>query len=820
MINRLLLIGICFWLGSGAYGQDSIIPQQIFTGIVRDSGNRPLPASIHIAATGKHLPADSNGRFTVSLAPGNYRIRITHTGYHDLIKNISIPGIASFTLIPSETELEQVVVTAVASASHIRRTPVSIAIVSQKEMNRNTSSNVIDAVLKSVPGISAITTGPNISKPLIRGLGYTRVLTLYDGLRQEGQQWGEEHGVEIDQYGLARAEVVKGPASLMYGSDAIAGVVNLIPALPAANDHTLHGDAVTEYQSNNGMMGISASMNQRNKAWMWGMRLSGKHAGNYRNAVDGRVYNTGFKEWNTAAMIGMEKTNSRHYWHFNSYNNLQEIPDGSRDSLTRDFTYQVNEAATDNIRNRPRVPDDRLFTYNISPLHQHIQHTRLYYKSLWRIGKGELNALTGFQQSRRREYNHPSAVYQPGLDLRLNTYNYELKYGFPEWNGMRLSFGVNGMYQVNRNRDATDFPIPDYRLFDIGAYTIVKKEFSKWVITGGIRIDSRKVHWNDFYTHSTASGFMKQAVYPDTALATLNFPAYRKTFSGISGSMGVVFNASGNVTIKANLARGYRCPSIPEIGSDGLDPGARIYYIGNRNFAPEFNWQPDIGLFLDYPDADISLEFFHNSISNYIFLQKLFDANGRPLEIVPGNFTYQYRQGSAKIYGAEAGWTIHPRNWKWLQLQQSLSFIRGRNTDNTSLKLLGDDAKYLPLIPPLKTVSRLRISSDGKKTGADRFIQAELETNATQNRFYAVDNTETATAGYALVNISAGLGFTNQKGKNNCHLSLTINNLFNTAYQSHLNRLKYFEYYRQSPDGRYGIYNMGRNIAVKLTLLW
>jgi iron complex outermembrane receptor protein len=137
------------------------------------------------------------------------------------------------------------------------------------------------------------------------------------------------------------------------------------------------------------------------------------------------------------------------------------------------------------------------------------------------------------------------------------------------------------------------------------------------------------------------------------------------------------------------------------------------------------------------------------------------------------------------------------------------------------LKLLGNEARYLPLIPPFKTSSRLRLSTlTSKKNIDDGFVQLELETSATQHHFYAVDNTETATAGYALFNIGTGISFKNKKDRSFCNLSITVNNLFDAAYQSHQNRLKYFEYYQQSSTGRYGMYNMGRNMAVKLSFNW
>jgi len=347
--------------------------------------------------------------------------------------------------------LDQVVVTAVTGATRIRKTPVSIAIVSQKEMNRSTSTNVIDALLKSVPGITAITTGPNISKPFIRGLGYNRVLTLYDGLRQEGQQWGDEHGIEIDPYGISRAEIVKGPASLLYGSDAIAGVVNLIPGVPVNTDGLLKGDAATEYHGNNGMIGATTGLYYKKEHFSWSIRSSMKAAMDYRNPVDQRVYNTGYQEKNLSLLLGWENGKTQNHLQFNLYDNLQEIPDGSRDSASRAFTQQVAEADKDDIKQRPIVQAEQLSTYRLAALHQHIQHYRVYHKGRYELGKGELNILTGFQQNIRREYNHPTALQQAGLFVALNTLNYEARYRFPKWAGPDIHIGVNGMYQSNRN---------------------------------------------------------------------------------------------------------------------------------------------------------------------------------------------------------------------------------------------------------------------------------------------------------------------------------------------------------------------------------
>ncbi len=822
------ILGIILWvmLCNGLLAQsNSSSPKKNFEGRILDFINgKPLAKTTVLDLTDhKTYLTDSTGIFRIeSTITTKHDIRINSIGYKNLDIEISIPGTGIFRLMEDEKELDQVIVTAVAGATKMKKTPLSIAIVPQKELNRSTSTNVIDALLKSVPGISAITTGPNISKPFIRGLGYNRVLTLYDGMRQEGQQWGDEHGIEIDPYSITRAEIVKGPASLLYGSDAIAGVVNLIPGIPVETFGKLKGDIITEYHSNNGMAGTTLGMHYHKKEFLWSIRSSVKMAKDYQNPVDQRVYNTGFSEKNFSLMTGLEKKNSKQYLQLNLYDNLQEIPDGSRDSVTRAFTFQTMEAEKDDIRNRPMVSNKALGAYSISLLHQHIQHYRIYHKAVFTIGKGELNTLFGFQQNNRREYNHPTNPSQAGLYIRLNTLNYEAKYNFPEWAGIRVTYGINGMYQENKNKDATDFPIPDYKLLDVGTFLIGKKEFQKTVISAGIRFDHRNIHWNNFYTRKqNNSGFYKQVNVPDTSGATLNFLSYEKVFKGVSASIGVAYAVNNEITVKANLASGYRSPSIPEIGSDGLDPGAHIYYIGNRNANAETNWQADIGVLINHTNWNLSFEIFNNRINNYIFFQKLFDINGQPLEIIPGNFTYQYKQGSARLYGAEANFSFHPKTLQWLDLQCNLTTVTGINTDNETLKLLGNAAKYLPLIPPFRAGSRIRINLPAiNSLFSDTYLQTEAESFATQNQFYAVDNTETRTPGYTLVNMGFGTQIRTHQKQSVCQLFVNINNLFNTAYQSHQNRLKYFEYYNRTRNETSGIYNMGRNLAVKAIFSW
>ncbi|MGA9649418.1 TonB-dependent receptor [Pedobacter sp.] len=775
--------------------------------------------SVKILGLNKSVKTNHMGQYTFEQIPvGNYEVVFSAIGYQSKKERVTIDKddqLLDIEILLGESSLNDVVITGVNRATELRKSPVPIAVLSQKIMNQSVSTNLIDAIVKGIPGVSAVTTGPNVSKPFIRGLGYNRVLTLYDGLRQEGQQWGDEHGIEVDEYGIARAEVVKGPASLTYGSDALAGVINMIPYNPNFDDEKLKGDFTLNYQSNNGMAGSSLGLAYIKNDWKYTFRATSKAAHNYYNKVDGYVYGTGFREYNLSASARIDKK-----WGFSKtaltyYDNLMEIPDGSRDSLSRRFTRQIFDNG-DDIKNRPIVPEDELKSYTLNPLHQHIQHYRFYNSSQFKLGNSDLNVLIGAQQSVRREYNHPTVSAQAGLYVVLNTLNYDLKYNLPDFAGIESTFGVNGMFQGNRSKAATDFPIPDYDLFDIGAFYFAKKSLGKVDISGGIRMDRRNINWNNFYVGTNAQTGFGQQVTANAPGAELQFPSFNKNYYGLSGSVGLTYNLSEKLLIKANLARGYRAPNITEIGSNGLDPGAHIVYLGNRTFKPEFNLQQDIGIIAYLKDADISMEVFNNSIQNYIYQSRLTDAAGNPVVIVPGNLTYQYQQAKARLYGAELSINLHPSQLKWLTFNTSLAYVVGLNKDESLLNQHGEAAKYLPFIPPLQIRSEIKMTAQTTKGTFDKpYIKFDVVFSADQNRFYALDDTESFTAGYGLLNAGLGSGIRSKSGKTILDIFIQCDNIFNTAYQSNLNRLKYFEYYNSSPNGRSGIYNMSRNISFR-----
>jgi iron complex outermembrane recepter protein len=818
-MKAVLLLGSLFISGF------ILAQSRLIKGVVSDTySNEYLSdASIRIKGLGTGIATNARGAFTLSIPPGNAILVVSYTGYQtDTIQVIPNQANYLIQLIPEVNNLHDVVVTTgVSKATSVKENPVPVVVISAITIDRALEDNIIDALAQNAPGFNSVKTGPGVSKPFIHGLGYNRVLTLYDGVRQESQQWGDEHGIVVDDYNISRAEIIKGPASLMYGSDALAGVMSLFPVMPYNTQGKLIGRYTSEYQSNNGLIGNGMRLIYGSGHWSYALRGSYRIAKNYHDPVDGWIYNTNFRTTNASFTAQYRTASGFTTLNINLYDHKQGIPDGSRDSLTRQFTKQIYEIGGqpgDNIKSRPIVTYDLLNSYLLSPLHQRIQDYKFYSNNHYEIGKGYMDGQLAFTQNLRREYDHPTDPLQAGLYVRLYTLNYGIRYTKQIFEGTELTIGINGMYQNNKSLNATDFPIPNFNLLDVGPYIYLRKKWQRWTMSGGIRYDSRSLRGNNFYTkQDSVTGFFKQVFSQDTTGSYLQFPAFNKTFAGFSFSAGMTYLVSQNISLKANVARGFRAPNISEFASNGLDPGAHIVYLGNRNVFPEFSLQEDAGIEMTYNDVSVYLNVFNNYIQNYLYESQETDAQGNPVVVVPGNKTFQYDQASAELFGVEATVNIHPQLLKGFSFDNSFSVVQGYNLSQ-KYKQMGVNGEYLPFIPPVRLLSGISqeiITRSAIFTSLT--IKGIADFNAEQNRYLALDNTETPTPAYTLINL--GILTTIKYSQNySLQFQVQVNNLLNTAYQSNQSRLKYFEYYTASPNGHMGIYGMGRNICAKLIM--
>lgn len=789
------------------------------TGVVTDKADgKPIPGvliSIPDLKTG--TVTDIEGKYTINRIPrGNYLVQISYLGYTTLNQtfNGAKTTVLDVQLISASIETGEVIITGVSKATEIRRNPIPMVAISKTFIEQHSASgNVIDEIA-NLPGISAVTTGPNISKPFIRGLGYNRVITLQDGIRQEGQQWGDEHGIEVDQNSIDRVEIIKGPASLTYGSDAIGGVINLISPNPVPEGQ-LSGAATSIYGTNNGLFNESLRVQGNQNGVVWGTILSGKESKDYQNQHDGRVYATNFQEKDARVMIGLNKTWGYSYLNASVFDDLQAIPDGSRDSLRR-FTKQITEGDIF----RPAVSGSELNSYGIPTLHQHVQLYRIYDNSSFSLGTGNLIMNLGYQFSHRREYTHPTEPDIPGLNLQLQTYTYDFKYIFNIAKDYETTLGINGMYQLNGLGYSTDFPIPAYHQFDIGPFFVIKKTFGKVELSAGARYDTRSFIGKAAYVDTTMTHFptLYSGINPtSTPNVIRQFGALNKTFSGTSGELGATYIFSSQLLIKGNIARGFRAPSIAELSANGPDPGSKIYHIGNSSFKPEFSMQEDISFSLSMPTISVNIDLFNNNIQNYIYQQQVLNPDGTSARVAafPLYDVFTYTQSKARINGGEIGVDIHPVSWLHFENEASLTY--GTNLGNGGHA--PDSLKYLPFIPSLHTHSELRASLN-KGFGVVRNVYGFLGYDhfGEQNRFFSAYGTETRTAGYN--SLSAGIGgdLLNSAGKTILKLFIEGTNLANVNYQSNMSRLKYFDNPVVPLGVKPGIFNMGRNISFRVVI--
>ncbi|RFM26588.1 TonB-dependent receptor [Deminuibacter soli] len=779
--------------GKKETGSRSVHP--VLTGRITDAktGNMLAGATIYFpdAHTGAIATGDGSYKTRV-LGNGKHLAEISYQGYATVIREITVQGNTTqdFALQPAVVEQENVTVTGVTSAISTRRSPQSIEIVKHNDLLNTSSTNVIDALTKTVPGVAGVTTGPAISKPFIRGLGYNRVLIVNDAVRQEGQQWGDEHGIEVDDYSVKRIEVLKGPASLMYGSDALAGVIN-IQSLTPAPEGSMNAHVLSEYQTNSRLRGFYGDVAGTKNGFSWSAYGSYKGAADYRNKYDGPVFNSKFYNKNVGGLLGYSGSWGYSHLMASSFDQHIGFNEGERDSATGKFLKElpggeeVIASGSDFSKIKPVVP------------FQHIRHFKVTSDNAFNIGKSKLDVTVGYQRSRRQEFGNVDDISTPDAFFDLKTVNYSVRYHLPASGPWRTSFGSTGMYQTNTNR-AAEVLIPDYSLFDIGGFVFEQYSTDKLTVSGGVRFDNRHVNGKQLLEDGAEK-----------------FAPFTQNFSNLTGSVGASYALSHVVNLKANIARGFRAPNMAELASNGAHEGTVRYEVGDHNLKSETSLQGDAGVEVNSEHVSLDASLFYNHITNFIYYRNVLNAAGQDSTVAdpddgsPLN-VFKFAQQTANLYGVEMKLDIHPHPLDWLHFENIFSYTRGKFTQAV------DDSKNLPFVPSARYISELRgnFFAQGKNGLKNLYVSVESDYTFDQNNAFTGFATETATPGYWLINASIGSDFTDKKGRTLFSLHLAGYNLGDVAYQSHLSRLKYLPV--NEATGRQGIFNMGRNFSIKL----
>lgn len=756
----------------------------------------PLPgATVTIHDINRNAVTNDSGIYKTSFLPaGRYLVEISSLGHSSVVENIDINEATTMNFVLKEAVIEQegVTVTGVSAATRIKQSPQPVVLLKRAELLKTSSTNLINS-LGHVPGVSAITSGPAISKPLIRGLGYNRVVVVNDGARQEGQQWGDEHGIEIDDYSVQRVEVMKGPASLMYGSDGLAGVINVQSLVPVAEGR-INANLLGEYQTNSRLRGYYGNVAGTKNGFSFNAYGSYKAAQDYRNKYDGYVFNSKFNNKNTGLLLGYGGSWGQTNLRVSNFDQHLGMIEGERDDISGEFLKPLAGGGEAVASSKDFKAIDPFVPY------QHVQHFKLSSENSFRVGKNKLDVFAGYQRNKRREYGDAAFPFQPDAYFNLQTLNYSAKLNIPLTGYWKSSAGLSGMTQQNRNK-AAEALIPDYNLWDIGGFGFVQYHREKISFSGGLRFDSRQIKGHEMLDENN-----------------IRYTAFNKNFYNVSGSAGISYEASPDFNLKLNVARGFRAPSLAELASNGAHEGTNRFELGNYDLKSETSLQADAGVEFNSQHITLEAGVFYNKVSNFIYYRKLLNAAGND-SIVNDPDTgdllnvFKFDQQDVQLYGVEFNMDIHPHPLDWLHFENTFSLTKARFTQAV------DGSKNPPGIPAARILSQLKgnFLSKGKRI---RNLYASIESDYTfaQKNVFTAFNTETVTPAYWIINAGIGADIVN-RGQTLFTINLAATNISDVAYQGHLNRLKYTAV--NNASGRQGVFNAGRSFAVKISVpMW
>ncbi|WP_276133991.1 TonB-dependent receptor [Polluticoccus soli] len=723
------------------------------------------PAVVYIDEINRSFDADESGKFHVdSLCAGRYTVHVHTAGYDhfDVLLDIANDTTVRLRLAHEAHMLSQV---------EVRQERIPTIIQSKEQMDKTAiaanSGKTLGDMLQSVNGVNAMSTGPTIAKPVIHGLHSNRIVTLNNGIRQEDQQWGGEHAPNIDPFLANNITVIKGAASVRYGTDAIGGVVLVEPA-PLPSKPGTSGELNLAGFSNN-RMGVASAMVEHNfkNVPELSMRLQGtfKKGGNYR--VPGYwVDNTGVEERNYSAAAGWRKPHYGAEVFYSHFDTELGIYTGSHTGNLKDLEAAIHSSV-------PLVPAG--FTYDIGRPKQDVEHDLFKAKLYADNRQGVWNLIYSYQHNFRQEYDIVRKDDgRAQLNLTLNTQTLNLNLDHKAIGGVKGQIGVDGIYQTNNFQNGDRLFIPTYNSLGGAAYLIERYSKNNWTLEAGVRYDNRS--YEMFNAEGPSQQIIRYAFNYNSASATLGFRQQLKP----------------NWQWSATLANAWRAPQANELFSAGFHHGAARIELGNKNLRPERSY--NLNLETEYTRKKLSAEvsLYGQYIRDYIFLEP-----GADVLTIRGYFkTFHYRQTNAFLYGSDVSvgykWTEH------FTSTAKLSLLRARD-------LSAND--WLILMPADRASLNVRYGFEMGEVLQECYVALNARYIAEQVRipsnFDAIDYPRPPAA-YFVPDAEAGTRLL--LGKQPIYVSVAVTNMFNVKYRDYLDAFRYF------------IDQPGRNVVLRLRM--
>ena len=756
-------------------------PGATLSGAVADAATgEPLAgAAVRLAALGRGAAADADGRFRVTGLPADtVTVVVTYTGYAPERRLVDLrTGAASLDvrLQPAEDVLGEVEVTADAARETLGRDPRPVAVLEGRELEEM-RGQTLGETLASLNGVTTLSTGPTIAKPVVRGLHSDRVVILEDGVRQEGQQWGGEHAPEIDPFAAGRIEVVRGAAGVEYGAGAIGGVVRLeaedLPTEPGVG-----GRLGLQAFSNSGQ-GAGSLLVEDAPAGLPG--FAWRAQGSFRRAGDARspdfvIRNSAFREASGHLTLGYRRGPLELDGHLRRYDTELGIYKGSHFGNARNLAAIIE-------RGGPDPAWDYRFSYAIEAPKQRVTHDVASVHGHTTFGDGHhVDVQYAVQNNRRREfdahrpYSDSLAALgaRPSFDLSLLTQSVDVKVEPHVSDRARLTVGAQARTQLNENGES-GYLVPNFRAYDGGLFA-----HGSWAASGaltldaGLRLDGRTM---------TAFPFDRatRQTRPDT-----------RSFLGGAAAVGALWTLGERWSLAANAGSAWRPPNVSELYSNGVHHGTAQFEIGDPDLGVERSL--DLSTTVRHESALASAEVsgYVNHVFGYVYGLE----EPEPTVTIRGTFpTFRTTHTDARLAGVDASLELRPASW--LDLGARASVLRADNLDLDG-PLYG--------VPSDRYGAHVRVGAGRLLRLADPYVEADVQHVARQDRvqpgaFLAAPYPP----GYTLVGLR--LGGTVDWGVTPAQVQLGIDNLFDVRYRDALSRFRYF------------VDEPGRNVTLRVSV--
>ena len=647
----------------------------------------------------------------------------------------------------------------------MKKTALTVDVANKDFLRKNFTGNLMQA-MANIPGVQAMDIGVGASKPMIRGMGFNRIAVLENGIKQEGQQWGADHGLELDAFNIGTVNVLKGPSSLLYGSDAMGGVIDITsPPVPSVD--MLFGDVTLLGKSVNGTLGGSFMLGIKKSFWYAQVRYSEQHFGDYRIPTDTIVYLTqkmpvyGRKLKNTA---GIE----RNIGFFAQYQRQRYKANYSVSNVYQKTGFFPGAHGIPDVS---RVEDDG-DSRNMELPYSKVNHLKVTTLQQYAWEKLVLSGDFGFQNNHREEWSvfHTHYGSQPvpekdpdkELAFNLNTLSASVKVRFIGSSSWEHALGWDGQHQRN-DISGYSFLLPEYYRSTTGLLWLTTYKPNNVIsVSGGMRYDYGYIHISS-HEDAYLADYLRKQGYDEEQVEHYkwNSHAVKKKFGDYSFSLGLVWTPSERHMVKANVGRSFRLPGANELAANGVHHGTFRHEQGDANLKSEQGWQMDASYNLRYNGFSISVSPFVSWFSNYIFLR----PTGEWSVLPHAGQIYRYTGAEVLFAGTEATIDIHfLRSFNY---RISGEYVYTYNCD-----------EHIPLSfsPPFSM--RNTLTWQRKQV----MLYAEWQSIARQNR---VDRNEDRTPGANLFHLGGSLNIP-IRGNQAIEITLTARNIFNTRYYNHL----------------------------------